>query len=106
MLRFCLRTLAAVFVCLLPIVAAGQGRTAGQIVGTVKDATGAVVQNADVVLIDVEHQDHRHHEDRSERQLHVSESAAGPLSGDGHVPGLPAGDVQDVSSRRRARSTS
>src|SRR4249919_857270 len=52
MLRFYLRTFAAVFVCLLPMIATGQGRTSGQIVGTVKDATGAVVQNAEVVLIE------------------------------------------------------
>jgi Carboxypeptidase regulatory-like domain len=52
MSRSCLRTLATAFVCLLPAITAGQGRTTGQIVGTVKDATGAVVQNAEVVLIE------------------------------------------------------
>ncbi|HEX6973003.1 MAG TPA: carboxypeptidase-like regulatory domain-containing protein, partial [Vicinamibacterales bacterium] len=37
---------------LLPASAFAQARTTGQIVGTVKDASGAVVQKADVVLID------------------------------------------------------
>ncbi|HEY7497313.1 MAG TPA: carboxypeptidase-like regulatory domain-containing protein [Vicinamibacterales bacterium] len=42
----------AVFVCLLPALSAAQGRITGQIVGTVKDASGAVVPKADLVLID------------------------------------------------------
>ena len=33
-------------------MSAAQGRTAGQIVGTVKDASGAVVPKADLILID------------------------------------------------------
>ena len=36
----------------LPAVGAAQGRTTGQIVGTVKDASGAVVPKADLILID------------------------------------------------------
>src|SRR5262245_61461873 len=40
-------------VCALPpSPSAAQTRTTGQIVGTVKDSTGAVVQNAEVILID------------------------------------------------------
>ena len=38
--------------CLVPIAGFAQGRTAGQIVGTVKDASGAVMPNAAIVLID------------------------------------------------------
>lgn len=38
-------------ICAWPVAVAAQGRTAGQIVGTVKDATGAVVPKADVILI-------------------------------------------------------
>ncbi len=37
---------------LLPSPAAGQGRTTGQIVGTVKDSSGAVVPGAVLILID------------------------------------------------------
>ena len=37
---------------LTPVVSSAQTRTTGQIVGTVKDATGAVVPNAEIVLID------------------------------------------------------
>ncbi len=37
---------------LLPSPGMAQTRTTGQIVGTVKDATGAVVPNAEIVLID------------------------------------------------------
>ena len=37
--------------CLCPVLAAAQGRTAGQIVGTVKDASGGVVPGAAVILI-------------------------------------------------------
>jgi hypothetical protein len=37
---------------LLPPVASAQTRTTGQIVGTVKDATGAVLQGTQIVLID------------------------------------------------------
>src|SRR5439155_25574519 len=39
--------------CDLAAVAAAQGRATGQIVGTVRDATGAVVPNAALVVIDV-----------------------------------------------------
>ena len=46
------KTLLTALVCLLPAMSAAQGRTAGQIVGTVKDASGAVVPKADLVLID------------------------------------------------------
>jgi hypothetical protein len=52
MVRCSLRVLAALSLCLLPVWSAAQTRTTGQIVGTVKDATGAVVQNAVLILID------------------------------------------------------
>ena len=40
-------------ICLaLPLMAGAQARTTGQVVGTVKDATGAVLPNVVVVLID------------------------------------------------------
>jgi hypothetical protein len=38
---------------LVPIVAFAQARTTGQVVGTVKDASGAIIPNAEVVLIDI-----------------------------------------------------
>jgi hypothetical protein len=41
------------FLCLIPAWAFTQARTTGQIVGTVRDATGAVVPNTELVLIDV-----------------------------------------------------
>jgi hypothetical protein len=44
--------LVALLVSMMPAVGAAQGRTAGQIVGTVKDSTGAVVPKADLILID------------------------------------------------------
>ena len=37
---------------LLPALSVAQGRTTGQIVGTVKDPSGAVVPKADLILID------------------------------------------------------
>ena len=45
-------TLLTALVCLLPAISAAQGRTTGQINGTVKDASGAVVPKAEVILID------------------------------------------------------
>jgi hypothetical protein len=52
MVRNSLRVFAALALILLPVVAGAQTRTTGQIVGTVKDVTGAVVPNAVLVLID------------------------------------------------------
>ena len=49
----CSRLLLATLLCLLPAWAAAQTRTTGQIVGTVRDSTGAVIPNAVLVLIDV-----------------------------------------------------
>ncbi len=46
------KALLAALLCLLPAMSAAQGRTTGQIVGTVKDASGAVVPKADLILID------------------------------------------------------
>ena len=43
MTRLCVRALAALLVCAVPASSAAQVRTSGQIVGTVKDATGAVI---------------------------------------------------------------
>ena len=42
---------AAILLC-WPALARAQARNTGQIVGTVRDATGAVVPNAELVLID------------------------------------------------------
>ena len=50
--RTALATLAAALL-LLPAMASGQARTTGQIVGTVKDATGAVVPDSELILIDL-----------------------------------------------------
>lgn len=52
MYRCCLRILITAMVCLVPVVSGAQGRTVGQVVGTVRDASGAVIPNADLVLID------------------------------------------------------
>jgi hypothetical protein len=52
MQRGLLRTLLVLSCGLLPVVAAAQARATGQIVGTVKDASGAVLPNAALVLID------------------------------------------------------
>jgi hypothetical protein len=56
MSRCTIRRLFTALVCLCALVAAspsaGQGRTTGQIVGTVKDGSGAVVPKADLILID------------------------------------------------------
>jgi len=52
MTRLCVRALAALLVCAVPASSAAQVRTSGQIVGTVKDATGAVIPGATLVLID------------------------------------------------------
>ena len=55
MYRLCSRTLVLLLlvVCALPpTTGMAQTRTTGQIVGTVKDATGAVVPNTVVILID------------------------------------------------------
>ena len=46
------KAVLAALLCLAPVVGAAQDRTTGQIVGTVKDASGAVVPNADLILID------------------------------------------------------
>lgn len=43
----------ALLLCLMPAVGMAQVRTSGQIVGTVRDATGAVVPKAALVLIDL-----------------------------------------------------
>jgi len=50
--RCWMKTSLTVLLCLLPASSAAQGRITGQIVGTVKDATGAVVPKADLILID------------------------------------------------------
>ena len=52
MTRLCVKTLAVLLVCGVPAWSAAQVRTSGQIVGTVKDATGAVIPAAALVLID------------------------------------------------------
>jgi len=53
-MRRCLSlVLLGLLCCAPPAVAAVQGRVTGQVVGTVKDATGAVVPAAALVLIDV-----------------------------------------------------
>ena len=86
---------------LLPALAAAQGRTTGQIVGTVKDASGAVVPKADLILID--NGTGATVETRAERRkLRLPEPAAGPVPDHRHVPGLQPGD--DSGSRRRDRA--
>ena len=50
--RTLVKLLIAAFVLALPAIASAQLRSGGQIVGTVKDATGAVLPNAAIVLID------------------------------------------------------
>ena len=50
--RFWPKTVLTALMCLMPVVSGAQGRTAGQIVGTVKDASGAVVPKAELILID------------------------------------------------------
>ena len=50
--RFWTKTVLTALVCLMPVVSGAQGRTGGQIVGTVKDASGAVVPKAELILID------------------------------------------------------
>ena len=52
MTRLLTTVLAAMLVCGVPSLSLAQVRTSGQIVGTVKDATGAVVPAAALVLID------------------------------------------------------
>jgi hypothetical protein len=47
-----MKTVLTALLCLAPAIVAAQGRTAGQIVGTVKDASGAVVPKAALILID------------------------------------------------------
>lgn len=49
----CLTTLITVLLCLSPAWSDAQTRTTGQVVGTVRDATGAVVPKAEVILIDL-----------------------------------------------------
>src|SRR6185369_10257361 len=51
MRRWLLRLLT-LFCCAVPVTVGAQGRSTGQIVGTVRDATGAVVPGAALVLID------------------------------------------------------
>ena len=46
------KAVLAALLCLVPVVGAAQGRTTGQIVGTVRDASGGVVPKADLILID------------------------------------------------------
>jgi hypothetical protein len=53
MSRLSFRLLLALLLCVSPTLATAQGRSTGQIVGTVKDPSGAVVASADVILIDV-----------------------------------------------------
>ncbi len=50
--RSWMKTVLTALLCLAPAIVAAQGRTAGQIVGTVKDASGAVVPKAALILID------------------------------------------------------
>jgi hypothetical protein len=50
--RCCTKAILAALLCLLPALSSAQGRVTGQINGTVKDSTGAVVPKADLVLID------------------------------------------------------
>jgi hypothetical protein len=52
MQRVWLNVIAAAFVCALPAWSAAQVRTTGQIVGTVKDASGAIIQKASLVVVD------------------------------------------------------
>jgi len=52
MIRFGLKALSVLLVCLAPALVSAQVRTTGQVVGVVKDATGAVIAKADLVLID------------------------------------------------------
>ena len=52
MVRMWKQAVAATILCALPAMAGAQARTTGQIVGSVKDATGAVIQQAQLVLID------------------------------------------------------
>jgi hypothetical protein len=47
-----LKVVGAAILCLVPAVVAAQGRITGTIVGTVKDASGAVVPKAQLILID------------------------------------------------------
>ena len=46
------KAVLAALLCLVPVIGAAQGRTTGQIVGTVRDASGGVVPKADLILID------------------------------------------------------
>jgi hypothetical protein len=46
------RILLAAICCVMPALAAAQARSTGQVVGLVKDPTGAVIANAALVLID------------------------------------------------------
>ncbi len=50
--RYWAKSVLTALMCLMPAVSGAQGRTAGQIVGTVKDASGAVVPKAELILID------------------------------------------------------
>ena len=50
--RTLVKLLLAALVLALPAIAGAQLRSGGQVVGTVKDATGAVLPNAAIVLID------------------------------------------------------
>ena len=50
--RFWTKTVLTALVCLMPVVSGAQGRTTGQIVGIVKDASGAVVPKPSSMLID------------------------------------------------------
>ena len=44
MIRFGLKALSVLLVCLAPALVSAQVRTTGQVVGVVKDATGAVIE--------------------------------------------------------------
>jgi Carboxypeptidase regulatory-like domain len=50
--RLCVKLVVVALLTAFPSWGAAQGRTTGQIVGTVKDASGAVVPKADLILID------------------------------------------------------
>ena len=86
--RYWTKSLLTALVCLMPAVSGAQGRTAGQIVGTVKDASGAVVPKADLILIDNGDRHDDRDQERRGRGLRVPEPAAGPVPDYGHVSGV------------------
>ena len=90
MLRTTLRILA-LMVALHPHGALAQTRTTGQIVGTVKDASGAVIPNVALILIDIGTGTTAETRSGSEGGLRVPQPAAGNLYHHRHRPGLSAG---------------